>query len=182
MLLGPIFIVVALFIYFDDRGPIFFCQQRVGKVGIPFRMWKFRTMGVDAEKKGDLITIGNDVRITRVGRWLRSSKIDELPQLLNVLIGEMSLVGPRPEVSKYVDLYTDEQRKVLDLLPGITDMASLKYRDENAILGRVDNPEMYYISTVMPDKISINLNYAAQASVLSDLRVIMMTLGLLTAR
>lgn len=179
LLLSPILLLVVIGIYLDDRGPVFFMQNRVGKDGVCFKIWKFRTMTVDAEQKGTAITIGEDRRITKVGRWLRSTKIDELPQLINVVLGEMSLVGPRPEVPKYVAMYTPEQRRVLLLTPGITDVASLKYRDENAVLGQVENPEEYYISMIMPDKISLNLKYAESASAWSDFKVILMTVGVL---
>lgn len=141
-------------------------------------MWKFRTMVVDAEHKGPAVTIGRDPRITPVGHWLRATKVDELPQLMNVWIGEMSLVGPRPEVQKYVDLYTEDQRRVFELKPGITDLASVKYRRESELLAASNDPDRTYVEEVMPEKIRINLEYAAQASLWGDFQVILMTLGL----
>jgi lipopolysaccharide/colanic/teichoic acid biosynthesis glycosyltransferase len=178
LLLWPIFLVVAVLIKLEDRGPVFFRQVRVGWKGQSFRMWKFRTMVVDAERLGRAITVGRDPRITRVGHWLRATKVDELPQLLNVWLGEMSLVGPRPEVQKYVNLYTEDQRRVLELRPGITDLASVKYRRESEVLAAADDPDRTYVEAIMPEKIQINLEYAAQASLLGDFRVILMTLGL----
>ena len=139
-------------------------------------------MLVDAEKDGLALTVGRDPRITRVGHWLRATKADELPQLLNVWIGDMSLVGPRPEVQKYVDLYTEAQRRVLELMPGITDVASIKYREEGELLATSDDPHRTYVEEVMPEKIKLNLEYAAQASLLKDLRVILMTLRLWPGR
>ena len=139
-------------------------------------MSKFRTMIADAEARGLPLTVGRDSRITGLGRFLRNTKLDELPQLWNVLVGEMSLVGPRPEVQKYVDLYSDDQRKVLDLRPGITDPASIKYRNENDILAATVDPEKAYIANIMPDKIRLNLSYASRASVWSDLGIIFRTL------
>ena len=135
-------------------------------------------MVVNAEHMGATLTIGQDRRITRIGRWLRVSKLDELPQLVNVWLGEMSLVGPRPEVQKYVDLYSDDQRRVLLLKPGITDPASVKYRRESDLLALADDPDHTYISEIMPEKIRINLDYAARATLWGDLRVILLTLGL----
>lgn len=165
-----------MLIKLDDKGPVFFRQERVGYKGRPFRIWKFRTMVVDAEKIGKPLTVGRDPRITRVGYWLRKFKLDELPQLFNVLVGEMSLVGPRPEVPKYVALYTPEQRKVLDLVPGITDPASIKYRDESEILGRSPDPDRTYLEEIMPEKIRLNLEYAAHATVWSDFIIVLKTL------
>jgi lipopolysaccharide/colanic/teichoic acid biosynthesis glycosyltransferase len=171
----PIFIIIALLIKLEDGGPIFFVQKRVGYKGKPFLMWKFRTMVVDAEKKGSLITIGKDPRITKVGYYLRKFKLDELPQLINVLKGEMSLVGPRPEVEKYVNLYTSKQRKVLDIIPGMTDPASIKYVNENEILATAEDPEKVYIEIIMPEKINLNLEYAKTASCWKDFLVITKT-------
>jgi len=182
LLLWPVFLMVGLLIKLEDRGPIFFRQRRIGWHGHPFRMWKFRTMVIDAELKGSTLTVGRDPRITRVGHWLRATKIDELPQLLNVWSGEMSLVGPRPEVQKYVDLYSVDQRQVLGLRPGITDLASVKYRRESELLATSSDPDRTYIEEIMPEKIRINLEYAAQASAWNDLRVILLTLGLWPGR
>ncbi|MGC8931657.1 MAG: sugar transferase, partial [Dictyoglomus sp.] len=160
----------------EDGGPIFFVQKRVGYKGKSFLMWKFRTMVVDAEKKGSLITVGKDPRITKVGYFLRKFKLDEFPQLINVLKGEMSLVGPRPEVEKYVNLYTSEQRKVLDIIPGMTDPASIKYVNENEILASAEDPEKVYIEVIMPEKIKLNLKYYETASCWTDFLVIIKTI------
>lgn len=176
IILSPIFIIVSIAIKIDSRGSILFLQKRVGKDGKEFNIYKFRTMVTDAEKLGKQITIGNDSRITKVGAFLRKFKIDELPQLFNVLLGDMSLVGPRPEVPKYVALYNNEQKKVLSIRPGITDMASLRYKDENDILGKVDNPEEYYINVIMKDKLSLNLEYIEKSNVFFDIYLIVKTI------
>ncbi|HEX9011450.1 MAG TPA: sugar transferase [Holophagaceae bacterium] len=176
--LSPLLLLVALLVKLEDRGPVFFRQVRVGRGGRPFRIWKFRTMVVDAERRGRALTVGQDTRITRIGRFLRSAKLDELPQLINVLVGEMSLVGPRPEVPRYVERYTEAQRAILGLRPGITDLASIKYRNESDLLGQAEDPEATYVQVVLPDKIRINLAYAARAGVGSDFLVILATLGL----
>lgn len=176
VILSPIFIIVSIAIKIDSRGSILFLQKRVGKDGKEFNIYKFRTMVTDAEKLGKQITIGNDSRITKVGAFLRKFKIDELPQLFNVLLGDMSLVGPRPEVPKYVALYNNEQKKVLSIRPGITDMASLRYKDENDILGKVDNPEEYYINVIMKDKLSLNLEYIEKSNVFFDIYLIVKTI------
>jgi lipopolysaccharide/colanic/teichoic acid biosynthesis glycosyltransferase len=175
LFLWPILLVIALVIKLEDGGPVFFRQERVGYRGRAFRIWKFRTMVPNAEKLGRQITIERDPRITAMGHWLRRLKLDELPQLFNVLTGEMSFVGPRPEVKKYVALYTAEQRSVLDLVPGITDMASIRYRNESEILARALDPDDAYVGEIMPEKIRINLAYAAGASVWRDLGVIVKT-------
>jgi lipopolysaccharide/colanic/teichoic acid biosynthesis glycosyltransferase len=175
LLLSPVFAVAALAVWLGDRGPVFFRQERVGWRGVPFRMWKFRTMRVDAERMGPQLTVGRDPRITGVGAWLRRSKVDELPQLLNVLTGEMSLVGPRPEVERYVRLYTEEQARVLELAPGITDPASIAFRNESEILALEEDPERAYVERVMPEKIRLNLAYAERANVLTDLGVLLRT-------
>ncbi len=182
LLLGPLFLVVAVAIALDDGGPVFFRQERVGRGGELFRVWKFRTMRVDAERMGGQLTVGHDPRITRVGRWIRGAKLDELPQLLNVLRGEMSLVGPRPEVPRYVALYSPEQRAVLDELPGITDPASLRYYDESVVLADAVDPEGLYVSHVMPEKIRLNLEYAARATLLTDLVIVLSTLRRIVVR
>jgi len=179
LLLFPLFVLIAIFIKIDGQGPIFFRQKRVGRGGKEFRIFKFRTMVTDAEHKGALLTVTGDPRITRVGRWLRKWKLDELPQLLNVIRGEMSFVGPRPEVPRYVKLYSDLQRRVLELTPGITDPASIAYRSENDLLAAVEDPERYYIEQVMPDKIRINLEYSQRATIWTDLLVILRTMGVL---
>lgn len=176
IVLSPIFLLVALLIKVDDGGPVFFRQERIGYRGKPFYIWKFRSMVVNAPKLGGALTVGRDPRITRVGYWLRKLKLDELPQLFNVLLGEMSLVGPRPEVAKYVALYTPEQRKVLELMPGITDPASIRYCTENEVLAQASDPERTYIEEIMPEKIRLNLGYAARANLLSDCLIIAQTL------
>lgn len=176
LVLSPLLGVITLSIKLTDNGPVFFRQERVGYRGKHFYILKFRTMVVDAERLGTKITVGNDPRITKVGRGLRKYKLDELPQLINVFKGEMSFVGPRPEVPKYVELYTPEQSRVLHLIPGITDPASIKYRDESSILADVSDAEQYYIETLIPDKIRVNLAYARGATFLTDLRVIFATL------
>jgi len=176
IVLSPIFIIVSIAIKMDSKGNVLFLQKRVGRYGKQFNIYKFRTMVTDAEKLGKQITVGNDNRITKVGAFLRKYKIDELPQLFNVLKGDMSLVGPRPEVPKYVNLYTAEQRKVLNVRPGITDMASLRYRDENDILGKVDNPEEYYINVIMKDKLSLNLEYIEKSNIFFDIYLIVKTI------
>ncbi|MBM7581718.1 lipopolysaccharide/colanic/teichoic acid biosynthesis glycosyltransferase [Caldicoprobacter guelmensis] len=171
----PLFIIIPILIKLDDGGPVFFVQERIGYKGKPFKIWKFRTMVVGAEQKGNLITVGRDPRITRVGYFLRKFKLDELPQLFNVLKGEMSLVGPRPEVEKYVKLYTLEQRKVLDIMPGITDPASIRYSNESEILGQFQDPEKAYVEIIMPEKIKLNLEYAEEASCWKDFLIIVKT-------
>ncbi len=173
--LWPVFLLIALAIVIDDPGPVFYRQVRVGRGGRPFRIFKFRTMVVDADKKGLSITVGRDSRITRVGAFLRKTKLDELAQLLNVLVGEMSFVGPRPEVREYTDLYDGEQRQVLLVRPGITDYASIAYRNENDLLAGADDPERMYIETIMPDKIELNMKYLREISPLADLRLILKT-------
>lgn len=182
LLLWPVFVAIAGAIALEDDGPVFFRQDRVGAGGRVFRMWKFRTMVVDAERQGRQLTVGDDPRITRVGHWLRRAKLDELPQLFNVLCGEMTFVGPRPEVPRYVALYTEAQRRVLALTPGITDPASLAYIDENTQLAVAADPERLYVEEVMPEKIRLNLEYAAHASVWSDLRMIGATMLRVAAR
>jgi len=176
LLIWPVFAVVAVAIAFDSSGPVFFRQERVGAGGRLFRIWKFRTMVTNAERSGGQLTVGDDPRITRVGRWLRRTKLDELPQLLNVLCGEMCLVGPRPEVPRYVSFYGAAERRVLSLTPGITDPASLAYFDEQKQLAAETEPERVYVERIMPAKIRLNLAYAERASMWSDLHVIGATL------
>lgn len=177
ILLSPFLLSIAAAIKWSDRGPVFFRQERVGQDGRPFRICKFRTMVVNAEQIGASLTVGaRDPRITPVGYWLRRYKLDELPQLVNVVRGEMSLVGPRPEVPRYVALYDEEQKKVLALKPGITDPASIKYRNESEILAQCEDPEKTYTEQIMPDKIQMNLTYAGQATRWSDLKIILTTL------
>lgn len=175
ILLFPLFIVISILIILDSPGGIFYMQTRVGKNNKDFKLFKFRTMKTDSDKKG-LLTVGNtDSRITGTGLWLRKYKLDELPQLFNVLIGEMSLVGPRPEVRKYVELYSHEQLKVLSVKPGITDNASIEYADENELLSKQTEPEKFYISEVMPAKLKINLEYISNQSIAEDFRIILKT-------
>jgi lipopolysaccharide/colanic/teichoic acid biosynthesis glycosyltransferase len=176
LILLPFFLIISLLIIFDSRGGIFYKQVRVGKNDTDFYLLKFRSMRSDADKKGLLTVGGRDPRITRMGYYLRKYKIDELPQLLNVLKGDMSLVGPRPEVRKYVSLYNIEQKKVLTVLPGITDYASIEYSNENEILGKAENPEQVYIDEIMPAKLSLNLKYIAEKSLATDLKIIFRTL------
>lgn len=177
LVLLPLFVVVAVAIVLDSKGGVFFLQTRVGKDNKDFKLCKFRTMGVDAERMGQLTIGGNDSRITRVGHFLRRYKLDELPQLLNVLLGDMSLVGPRPEVRRYVDLYTPEQQQVLSIKPGLTDYASIKYADESELLAKAENPEQFYIKTVMPDKLAINLKYIKSRSLAMDMGILFKTIG-----
>lgn len=159
VILSPIFIVLYLLIRIESKGGGFYSQERIGKNGKPFKLYKFRSMRIGSDKKG-LITIGEkDNRITKTGFILRKYKLDELPQLWNVFIGDMSLVGPRPEVKKYTDLYTEEQKQVLKVRPGITDWASIKYVDENKILGEAKDPDEAYVNLIMPNKIKLNMVY-----------------------
>lgn len=177
ILLSPLLVAIAIWIRIGSRGPVFFRQVRIGRGGAPFRIFKFRTMVVDAEAKGLQITVGNrDPRVTRAGEVLRRLKLDELPQLLNVFLGDMSLVGPRPEVPRYVEMYTDRQREVLCVRPGITDPASLAYRDENAMLAGEPDPERAYIDKIMPHKLELNLSYLREASIRKDLILIAKTI------
>ena len=172
IVLSPLLVLAAIAVRVLSRGPIFYCQERVGRNFRPFRIIKFRTMVRDADRQGALITAGRDPRITSVGRFLRKSKIDELPQLFNVLKGDMSLVGPRPEVPKYVDLFREDYAQLLTIRPGITDLASLEFRDESDILAHSDDPERDYIRTILPKKISISRTYLEHLSLRHDLRII----------
>jgi lipopolysaccharide/colanic/teichoic acid biosynthesis glycosyltransferase len=176
IILSPFFVIIYILIIVESKGGGFYCQNRVGLNGKDFKLIKFRSMRRGADKKG-LITIGgNDARITRVGLLLRKFKIDELPQLFNVLVGDMSLVGPRPEVRKYVDLYTIEQQKVLSVRPGITDYASIEYADENTILGLSSNPEETYVNEIMHEKIKLNMKYIRNKSIKEYFHVILLTI------
>jgi len=176
VILSPVFMVIAIWIKTDSTGPVLYLQERIGKSGKPFRIFKFRTMRTNADKHGLLTVGGRDPRVTGAGFYLRKYKLDELPQLFNVLIGHMSLVGPRPEVKKYVDLYSTDQRKVLSVKPGITDYASIEYSNENELLARSDDPESTYIKEVMPAKLRLNLKYIQEQSLVTDLRIIFQTL------
>lgn len=176
ILLSLFFIILAIWIKLDSSGPVFYKQVRVGKGGKDFYLYKFRSMHTGSDKKG-LITIGGrDPRVTRSGYFIRKYKLDELPQLINVLIGDMSLVGPRPEVRKYVNLYNEQQLNVLSVKPGITDLASIRYRNENELLAQAENPETYYIHVIMPDKLRINLEYIKHAGFVRDLKIIIQTI------
>ena len=175
VVLAPILIVLAIWIKIDSKGPVFYKQVRVGQNGINFGLFKFRSMVVDADKKGLITVGGRDPRITRSGYFIRKYKLDELPQLINVLVGDMSLVGPRPEVRKYVDLYTDEQQKVLSVKPGITDYASIEYMDENEILGKSSDPEKTYIEDIMPEKIKYNMKYINNKNLFEYFKIIFLT-------
>ena len=176
VVLAPIFIVLAIWIKIDSKGPVFYKQVRVGRNGIDFGLFKFRSMVVDADKKGLITVGGRDPRITRSGYFIRKYKLDELPQLINVLVGDMSLVGPRPEVRKYVELYIDEQQKVLSVKPGITDYASIEYMDENEVLGESNDPEKTYIEEIMPEKIKYNMKYIQNKNVSEYFKIIFLTL------
>jgi lipopolysaccharide/colanic/teichoic acid biosynthesis glycosyltransferase len=176
VLLVPLLALLALVVKTGDGGPVFFRQERVGYQGRPFRMWKFRTMIRGAEVRGLPLTVGRDARVTRVGAWLRRLKLDELPQLFNVLVGDMTLVGPRPEVPRYVASYNAAERRVLELVPGVTDEASIRYADESARLASATDPEGVYVNVIVPEKIRINLAYAARATVWTDVGVILATL------
>lgn len=177
ILLSPLFLAVACLIKRDSSGPVFFRQTRVGQHGKPFAIYKFRTMCSDAEKKGAQVSSGDDPRITRSGRLLRKYKIDELPQLLNVFRGEMSLVGPRPEVPKYVEAYKEEYREILKAKPGITDFASIEFRDENELLKTAQEPEQKYLAEILPVKIGYYKKYLREQSLKTDLVLIIRTLA-----
>lgn len=175
LILSPLFLVLALWIKCDSPGPILYRQRRVGRGSKDFWLFKFRSMRVGADKAGLITVGGRDPRVTRSGYYIRKYKLDELPQLINVFRGDMSLVGPRPEVRKYVNLYTLEQLKVLHVRPGITDPASIRYRNENELLCQVSDPERYYQNVIMPDKLKINLDYISHASFINDLKIIFYT-------
>jgi lipopolysaccharide/colanic/teichoic acid biosynthesis glycosyltransferase len=178
----PFGLLIALFIVIDSRGKVIYKQQRVGKNNVDFQLYKFRTMYLDADK-GSLITVSDhDARITKIGAFLRKFKIDEFPQFLNILKGEMSVVGPRPEVRKYVDLYTPEQMRVLSVRPGLTDYASIRYVNENELLAESDNPEQTYIQEIMPDKLKLNLRYIDEQSICVDIKIMFMTLKAIIVR
>ena len=176
LVLSPLFLILALWVKLDSPGPVFYRQIRVGRNNKDFNLFKFRSMRVGSDKKGLITVGGHDPRVTRSGYYIRKYKLDEFPQLINVFIGDMSLVGPRPEVRKYVDLYTPEQMHVLDVRPGITDMASICYRNENELLETVADPETYYQTVIMQDKLRINLEYVKHHSFLGDIRLIFKTI------
>ena len=177
MILSPFFLIISFLIVIGSGFPVFYLQSRVGKNGKDFKLFKFRTMRKNADKAGLLTVGGRDPRVTSIGYYLRKYKLDELPQLLNVLFGTMSLVGPRPEVRKYVDLYTEEQRKVLQVKPGITDFASIEYFNENELLATSKDPEATYIHEVMPAKLELNKKYINDSGLLSDLKIITRTIS-----
>lgn len=173
---SPIFLILAIWIKLDSKGPVFYKQMRVGRKNRDFQLYKFRSMRTGSDKKGLITVGGRDPRVTPVGYYIRKYKLDELPQLINVFIGDMSIVGPRPEVRQYVDLYTPEQMQVLSVRPGITDLASIRYHDENELLEQAEDPEKYYRKVVMPDKLKINREYINKASFWFDIRLIFCTL------
>lgn len=175
LVLSPIFLIVAIWIKLDSQGPVFYRQTRVGRYNKDFRIFKFRSMRVGSDK-GSLVTIGGrDPRVTRSGYFIRKFKIDELPQLINVFTGDMSLVGPRPEVRHYVNYWTPAQMRVLDVRPGITDPASIRFRNENELLEKADDPERYYIDVIMQEKIKLYLEYVEKSSFWYDIKLIFQT-------
>lgn len=176
LLLTPVLIILAIWIKLDSKGPIFYRQIRVGRYNKDFRIFKFRSMKLDADKEG-LITIGGrDSRVTKSGYVIRKFKLDEIPQLINVFIGDMSLVGPRPEVRKYVDMYSTEQLHILDVKPGITSLSSIRYKNENELLETAENPDQFYINVIMQDKLNIDLEYVKNYSFWYDLKLIFITI------
>ena len=175
IVLSPFMLIIAILIKLDSKGPVFFKQVRVTKNGREFKIFKYRTMKIDSDKFSQ-ITVGKDSRITKVGDFLRKYKLDEIPQLINVLIGDMSLVGPRPEVPKYVALYTEEQREILKVRAGITDYASIEFSNENDILANETDPEKAYIEKIMPRKIELNKKYLSEISVMTDIKIILLTI------
>ena len=176
ILLFPVLLILWICIQLESSGGGFYRQVRVGKDGVDFRLWKFRTMQTGADKKGLLTIGGRDSRVTRIGYYLRKYKLDELPQLINVLVGDMSIVGPRPEVRKYVNLYTSDQLKVLSVKPGITDYASIEYSNENELLAQSDNPEKTYIEEVLPAKLDLNIKYIHTMNMGTDIQIIFRTI------
>lgn len=175
IVLSPLFAVLAVWIKTDSKGPVFYRQTRVGRNNKDFRLYKFRSMRPDSDKLGLITVGGHDPRVTRSGYYIRKYKLDEFPQLINVFIGDMSLVGPRPEVRKYVDMYSPEQMRVLSVRPGITSLASIRYRNENDILAAADDPDRCYIEQVMPDKLAIDLEYVDRATLWNDIKLIFST-------
>lgn len=176
VILSPLFVILWIAVKLESKGPALFLQTRVGKNNHDFKLYKFRTMYLDSESRGQLTVGMRDPRITKVGYTLRKYKLDELPQLFNVLLGDMSLVGPRPEVRKYVNYYTDEQLKVLSVRPGITDIASIQFINENELLAAAENPEQYYIKHIMPQKLALNLKYINSNLLLKDVGLILKTI------
>lgn len=176
-LLAPLFLIIAILIKKDSRGPVFYRGERVGRYGKMFRIFKFRTMVSNAEKLGGSSTADDDPRITQIGKMLRKYKIDELPQLFNVFLGQMSLVGPRPEVKKFVDMYTSRERAILSVRPGITDWASIWNSDEGAILAGAEDPDKAYMELIRPEKIRLQLKYVENASFVTDLKILLQTVA-----
>jgi lipopolysaccharide/colanic/teichoic acid biosynthesis glycosyltransferase len=179
LVLWPVLVVVAALVWLEDRGPIVYSGVRIGRGGQPFRMHKFRTMVPNADRIGGPSTAGDDPRLTRVGKTLRRYKLDELPQMFNVLKGDMSLVGPRPEVKHYVDMYSEDERQILSVRPGVTDWASIRFRDEAEILRGSADPEQAYMELIRPEKIKLALAYARDASFMEDLRILAATARIL---
>lgn len=175
IVLSPLFAVLAVWIKADSPGPVFYRQTRVGRGNRDFRLYKFRSMRPDSDRLGLITVGGHDPRVTRSGYYIRKYKLDEFPQLINVFVGDMSLVGPRPEVRKYVDMYTPEQMRVLTVRPGITSLASIRYRNENDILAAASDPDRCYIEQVMPDKLAIDLEYVDRATFWNDIKLIFST-------
>lgn len=175
LVMSPVFLILAIWIKLDSKGPVFYRQVRVGRKNRDFRIFKFRSMRVGADKMGLITVGGHDPRVTRSGYFIRKYKLDEFLQLINVFIGDMSLVGPRPEVRKYVDLYTSEQMQVLDVRPGVTSLASIRYRNENELLEKVEDSDQYYINVVMQDKLAIDLEYIRNVSFGYDIRLVFQT-------
>lgn len=181
IVLSPLFLILAIWVRLDSPGPVFYRQTRVGRNNKDFRIFKFRTMRVGSDK-GSLVTIGgNDPRITCAGRFLRKTKLDEMPQLINVFVGDMSLVGPRPEVRHYVDYWTPEQMRILDIRPGVTGPASIRFRDENELLGGVEDPEKYYIEVIMQEKLRLDLAYVRNHTFVGDFLIIMKTIKVINS-
>jgi len=175
LLLIPFFLIISILILIDSKGGILYKQERTGRYSSIFKVFKFRTMRPDSFSKGALTVGSRDARITNIGYYLRKYKLDELPQLFNVLFGDMSFVGPRPEVKKYTDLYNENQKKVLSVRPGITDYASIKFRNENDLLSETEEPEKLYVDVIMPEKLKLNMQYIQDNSVFKDIRIIFET-------
>lgn len=175
LLFLPVAVIIAFVISLESKGGVFYFQERIGKNGVPFQLWKFRTMQKNADQYGKLTVGMNDVRITKAGLFLRKYKLDEFPQFVNVLLGQMSIVGPRPEVQEYVTLYSKEQREVLEVKPGITDYASLEYFNENELLGKSTDPKKTYIEEVMPAKLAINRKYVQHSRFFQDIKIMWLT-------
>jgi lipopolysaccharide/colanic/teichoic acid biosynthesis glycosyltransferase len=175
VLFFPFGLIISILILLESKGGVFYRQERIGRFGKPFKLFKFRSMRKDADKSGKLTVGMKDSRITKTGYFIRKFKLDEFPQFINVILGDMSIVGPRPEVKEYVDLYTDEQRKILNVRPGITDLASLEYFKENELLGKSDNPQKTYIEEIMPAKIELNKQYLSNPTLSNDLKIMWKT-------